>query len=166
MKPQSSYTKALLILSVPYALVWTFCTVLWRMWPETPVVFFAVFVLAFPLGLAWVNWIRTRWRSPGENAKVQSAAAATWVYLLWWQLAVVVTDWGGLHDWRTSIAYYGTGWFFLIGLAWLIWWLERSSRRIEIERMELAAKEPASQARKKSWNPLEKDFDKLLDGAK
>jgi len=157
MKSLDSYTKALLILSVPYALVWTFCTVLWRMWPETPVVFFAVFVLAFPLGLAWVNWIRTRWRSPGENAKIQSAAAATWVYLLWWQLAVVVTDWGGLHDWRTSIAYYGTGWFFLIGLAWLIWWLERSSRRIEIERMELAAKEPASQARKKSWNPLDPD---------
>ena len=84
MKPQSSYTKALLILSVPYALVWTLCTILWRMWPDTPVVFFAVFVLAFPLGLAWANWIRITWRLPGDNAKIQSAAAATWVYLLWW----------------------------------------------------------------------------------
>ena len=155
MKSLDSYTKALLILSVPYALVWTLCTLLWRMWPETPLVFFAVFVLAFPLGLAWVNWIRLGWRSPGENSKIQSAAAATWVYLLWWQFLVVVTDWGDLHEWRASIAYYGTGGLFLIGLGWLIWWLERSSRRIEVQRMESAAQQPEHQAPKKSWNPLD-----------
>ena len=154
MKFLDSYTKALLILSVPYALVWVLCTILWRMWPETPVVFFAVFLLAFPLGLAWANWIRITWRSPGENAKIQSAAAATWVYLLGWQLAVVVTDWGDLHDWRSSLAYYGTGGLFLIGLGWLIWWLERSSRRIEVQRME-SATQAENQARKKSWNPLD-----------
>jgi hypothetical protein len=151
MKSLDTYTKSLLILSVPYALIWMLCTLLWRMWPDTPVVFFAVFVLAFPLGLAWVNWIRNRWRSTEESAKLQFAAAATWVYLLWWQLAVVITDWGGLHDWRSSIAYYGTGGLFLIGLCWLIWWLERSSRRIEVRRLGT----PDNQSRKKIWNPLD-----------
>src|SRR5258706_4720580 len=150
MKSLDPYTKALLILSVPYAVVWALCTVLWRMWPDTPVVFFAVFVLAFPLGLAWANWIRNTWRSPSENAKIQSAAAATWVYLLWWQLTAVMTVWGGLHEWRTSIAYYGTGGLFLIGMCWLIWGLGRASRRIELRRMEAG-----TQAGKKSWNPLD-----------
>ena len=155
MKRLDSYTKALLILSVPYALVWGLCTILWRMWPETPLVFFAVFVVAFPLGLAWVNWIRVIWRSRGEKAKVEAAAAGTWVYLLWWQLSVVLADWLQMHEARTSLALYGAGGLFLIGLCWLIWGLERASRRIEVRRMDAQIAAGGGPPGKKSWNPLD-----------
>ncbi len=169
MKPLSATTKALLMLSAPYALVWGLCVLLWKMWPETPWVFFAVFVLAFPLGLAWLNWIRVQWPSRQPETSIRIAVAATWVYLLWWQLAVVLADWGGMPGARASLAYYGTGGMFIIGLGWLIWWLERASRRFELRRIDerihdegvlVAGSHPQLAAsddpkRKKSWNPLD-----------
>ena len=58
--------------------------------------------------------------------------AQTLLYAVGWQQAVFAADVLGWDDFRVALANTGLGGLFLIGLAWVVWWVERASRRYQM----------------------------------
>jgi hypothetical protein len=56
-------------------------------------------------------------------------------YLVWWQLAVLGAGAAVWDVTRAQLARYGTVGLFLIGLGWVVWLVERASKRYEARRL-------------------------------
>ena len=165
--------KTLLRITLGYAGLWVLALFLWRggdwlpWWLEA-----IVFTASLPLGIAWLWWLRQRGARNAAEGVPYSAEALTYaivlsvIYPFWWQLAVLWADLLGLHGVRAGLASVGMGGFFLLGLGWVIWGLERASREIEQARIDAVLRSgpslltPAEAAadtlsEKRIWNPLD-----------
>jgi hypothetical protein len=156
--------NVLVRLTLGYLAVWLVALFLWRGGDWLPAWLEAiVFTLSLPLGVAWIVWIRQNATSGAPH--MTWALLGTAIYPFWWQLAVFWADVLGMPEARASIATTGLGGLFLIGLAWVIWALERASRRIERARLEavlaqgpiLVSPHEAAEIKPKSrgWNPFD-----------
>ncbi|MBI5761021.1 MAG: DUF4159 domain-containing protein [Planctomycetales bacterium] len=150
-----------------YAVLWPLAMLAWSTDEWLPTWLLAiVFSASLPLGVEWLRLIRTRY---GNDRKAQALVGSA-IYPFWWQLIVFWSDLLGLSDLRSGMASVGTLGLFLIGLAWLVWGLERASRRIELTRIDEALRNgprlhssPASSGptvdsagrRRRIWNPLD-----------
>lgn len=121
-----------------------------------------------PLATWWL-WLWARGRGP-----IIRAAAYSGYYLVWWLFAVYAAQWLEWYSLRASLANYGLGLLFLIGLAWAVWGVEQASqfyanRRKKMEelasgpaedRAAAAARPRAAEAAAvpdRVWNPLDLD---------
>jgi hypothetical protein len=105
------------------------------MWIQfnTPVVSWmqmAVFAASLPLSLGWIRWAM---RSAGQQT-LRVCVASTLAYVLLWQLVVFVLDsveWNGARKLAADVGTFG---LFFVGLAWLIWAIDRAAQRREARR--------------------------------
>ena len=148
-----------------YAVVWLIAFIVWRIGDLLPAWLLAIaFLPSFGFGVAWLRLFRTGTQStPLVRAIVVSA-----IYPIWWQLAVFLAELCGLYELRSGLTTAGTLGLFLIGLAWLVWAVERASHRIEQMRLEevlrdgplLVSPSSATEALehgtpRRIWNPLD-----------
>jgi len=143
MQPASRTAKFWAVLAGLYLLAWLAVRVD-QLWIERldPWVHWGVALASLPLGLVWIGW--AAWGERRLNAAVSVALSV--VCVTWWQLAVVAADamiWDTL---RATLARYGTVGLFVVGLCWVVWFVDRAARRLE-------AKHPAGLI----WNPLSAD---------
>jgi hypothetical protein len=117
-----------------------------------------------PLCVLWVRFVRP------YPALFQRAVYSI-CYVLCWPLPVYLADGLGLPGARASLAQLGVAGAFFIGLAWVIWYVERASQRYAVARRKrlIAAEAAASLASVGSevepglpppvegrvWNPLD-----------
>ena len=148
-----------------YAALWLVALVLWRVQDWLPLWLLAMaFLPSLPLGIAWLRQLHLH----GDRDPMARSLVLTALYPFWWQLAVFLAEFAGLHEVRAGLASTGLLGLFLIGLAWMVWWLERASRRIERSQLEEVLRggtllvSPASAveaheqaARRRFWNPLD-----------
>src|SRR4051794_16377073 len=107
-----------------YLLAWAVAFVVWRIGNVVPLWLLAlVFVPSIAFGMAWLLRLK---RDPVTSHK-RWAVIATAIYPLWWQLAVFLSEWSGVAELRQGLTTFGMFGIFLIGLSWIIWWVERSS---------------------------------------
>ena len=92
-----------------------------------------VLAISLPLGVYWIM----RLRQANAEPLVWSIVGSVFFIALW-QLSVVGSEVLGLAEFTSSFAQTGLLGFFLIGLAWVIWFLEKASRRIELDRIDRA----------------------------
>lgn len=104
----------------------------WLWWRDIPLALPAiVFGGTAPIGLAWCVWI---WRSY-KRLPVAAAAVGTGVTLAWWLLAVFACDAFGWDVGAKSAYQLGLGVTFVLGLVWIVWWVERKSQQYEARRL-------------------------------
>ena len=147
-----------------YAALWLVALILWRVTDWLPNWLLAVaFLPSLPLGIVWLRQLRAN----GGRDPMARSLVLTGLYPFWWQLSVFLAEFAGLYEVRAALMSTGLFGLFLIGLAWMVWWLEGASRRIEQSLLEevlsggtlltspTAAVEAHSQAaHRRSWNPL------------
>jgi hypothetical protein len=165
MRSISQLPSTLVRLTRGYAVIWAIALILWRVGDWLPAWLLAIaFLPSLPLGIFWLRQLQANIRAPLERSLVLTA-----LYPFWWQLAVFLSDVLGMHEVRSGLTTFGIGGLFLIGLAWVVWLLERSSHRIEQERLEEVLKNgplliaPTSAAetheravrRRRTWNPAD-----------
>jgi len=149
-----------------YGLVWLIAFVVWRMGNLVPSWLLAIaFLPSAGFGLAWIRSLRQR---PGTSS-LQWSALLSFLFPFWWQLAVFLADFVGLSELRQGLVDTGIFGLFLIGLSWLIWWVEKSSRRIEQQRLDVilesgplltslaTAVDAYAKKQRRGWNPLDPD---------
>ena len=84
-------------------------------------------------------------------------------YLALWFLAVQASGLLGWDAARATFAQYGLGGFFLLGLGWVVWYVERVSQRLDSQRVvsqhhaqpdgsDSSTREPGD---RRIWNPLD-----------
>ena len=147
-----------------YCLVWLVAFVVWRMDLLPLWLLAAAFLPSAGFGIAWLRWLRNR---PDASQKTWTIFGSL-LYPFWWQLAVFLSELFGLYDLRQGLTTFGIFGLFLIGLGWLVWWIETVSRRIEQSRIDeilrdgplLVSLSSATDAyeqkrRRRGWNPLD-----------
>jgi len=99
------------------------------------------------------HWLRNTYF---DESKIQTQRwlTATVLYVVWWQLLLVLLDTLILDSARANVARWGTVGLFGIGLLWLVWWIERASVHY---RQVSAATESGSRSTTAIWNPLDLD---------
>ena len=107
---------------------------------------------SLPLGLLWCLWAVFRVR----RTRPAVSFAVSVLYIVWWQLAVAAAGWMIWDSLRASLAQYGTVGLFLLGLGWVVWFVDRTARRVESRRAARRRKDPASvDPARRGWNPLD-----------
>ncbi|NQT39555.1 MAG: DUF4159 domain-containing protein [Planctomycetes bacterium] len=130
-------------------------------------VHWAVALGALPLGILWLAW--AAWSVRRMNVAV--AFFASVLYVTWWQLAIVAAHWMVWDTLRANLARYGLVGLFLLGLAWVVWFVDRATRRHEAQRraagnsadarldrpaaMYRRADRATDRRRRTIWNPLD-----------
>jgi len=117
-----------------YVAVWLLCLANW-MWIQfdAPVATWlqaVVFAASLPISLGWIRWAMRSARQTTLRACVVSTLA----YVLLWQLVVFVLDsveWNGARKLAADVGTFG---LFFVGLAWLIWAIDRAAQRREARR--------------------------------
>lgn len=164
--------KRLLLITTVYAVVWVLCVADWMWFRQIKwtveagpfvlnFVYWAVFTGCLPLCVLWGRWTR----KPHRRSSPETAAVATGISIAVWQWSVFAADELIQDELRSWLASGGTAGLFLIGLAWVIWYVDRTSFRIEQARSDRAegftsdadpvAAEPNKRAR--NWNPFDVD---------
>ena len=148
-----------------YCLVWLVAFIVWRIGGLVPQWLLAVaFLPSLGFGIAWLRRVQQR---PDVTPQTWTIAGSL-LYPFWWHLSVFLAEFGGLTEVRQGLVSMGLYGLFLIGLGWLIWWVEKSSHRIEQARLnEILSDGPllispasavdAYEQRKcrRRWNPLD-----------
>ena len=128
-----------------YLALWLLCLLDLRTTQWLPAaVQLLIFAAAIPLLIYW-------WRYSGvgtDRIDKQTWIVATIAYVLLWQLALFLLDWLILDSVRASLARWGTVLLFTIGLLWVVWYVERESKR----RGYNARQEPH---RRDVWDPFD-----------
>jgi hypothetical protein len=99
----------------------------------------SVFILGFALAGGWAIWARAR--PPLLRAGVLTAS-----YIVGWQFLVFAADALDWYQLRAILARGGTAGLFFIGLAWVVWGIEQTSRHYAARRTGRP---------KRVWNPLD-----------
>ena len=142
------------------ALVWHFALVDW-LWTHLlaesllPVIFLAVSLLC-------LSGLYKQYKQRAEN-QVQFWAVFSLCIPVGWHAGVFFSEWMGLEMFRAYFARGGLALFFIVGLVWVIWGVEKYAQRIETARREgfnlenvLQRKRASRQdSGRKIWNPLD-----------
>lgn len=168
MARTSLVVKVSAVLSGLYVAACLCVLVDWRWFEQlTATVYWWTLLPSIPLGLLWILW--ARW--PKRRSAVAVCMVGTGVYILWWQLAVFVTDWLAWDIARSTLARHGTVGLFLVGLGWVVWIVERASQRYQARRRArrlqtrpagawespLCDLPTTEEKTKRPWNPLDPD---------
>ncbi|MEK6235483.1 MAG: DUF4159 domain-containing protein, partial [Planctomycetales bacterium] len=119
-------------------------------------VHWAVFAASFPIAAGWLAWAMV----PQRRGTLACWIAVTGVYAACWPASLFVAQSIGLESLRASLARTGLGGFFLIGLTWTVWILEKASQHYRRKRR---ARKQASEtvdsktveSKTRVWNPLD-----------
>ncbi len=157
MKRTSRTSKLWAILAGLYLLVWLPAQ-FDRIWfgQLNSSIHWTVALASLPLGLLWIVWAAWAVR----RATTTVCFFLSILYVVWWQLAVTTADTMIWDTLRANLARYGTAGLFLIGLAWVVWFVDRVASRIEAKRIALRL-EAAEQTRgrpavpSRTWNPFD-----------
>lgn len=115
------------------AVVWWACIVDWLWWGVVPQAGLGIaFGITACVSAAWLCWA---YRRRGEK-QLQSAAAACLTFIPLWQFAVYTLDLLELAEARVLLARCGTAVTYLMGLAWVVWGLEKAARKFDAKRLE------------------------------
>lgn len=157
------FTRPLLLGFGAYAALWLVALLTWQLAKSFPAALLGVvFELSIPVGAAALYLtLRERPRSP-----VAVGAAASLAFVFWWQLSVFAADLVDYYTVRASLTTLGASGLFVIGLLWIVWLLERSSRYYQLQRFEarpynpivaqsLTAQDDPSIEGPAVWNPLD-----------
>ena len=125
-----------------FGIVWAICLTNW-MWIQLDwqVVTWCqaiVFAASLPISIAWIRWAR----SPKQRHPITLCIVLTIAFVFLWQLSVFSYD---LAEWdiaRTQLARVGTAALFFVGLAWIVWGVERASQQFESQRQAARAEMP------------------------
>lgn len=105
---------------------------------EVQLIYWVVFAPLLVISMAWLLWALNK--QPRSSLRMLAVASA--VYPFCWQLAVFSagnaaewTGWEGFDTLRAHFARFGTAALFFIGLCWMIWIIERSSRYYDRRRI-------------------------------
>lgn len=143
-------SKPALVATGLYAAVWLVLTADWFFTDQ-----FADLLRLIGCGLGCVvsgAWLAWAW----DRARLTRAIVGTVAFVPAWQFALLFADLLAWEDLRVALAQCGLGGLFLVGLAWVIWGLERASRRYELERYDAARQPlPPPASAKRIWNPLD-----------
>ena len=130
----------------------------WRFFKQLPAqAYWWTLLPSLPLGALWTVWAVR----PGRRSKVAAWAVLTAVYVVWWQLAVFAADALVWDAARALLARYGAAGLFLVGLAWVVWIVERASQQCQATRTAGRLQSPARDAgagdepARTVWNPLD-----------
>jgi hypothetical protein len=138
-----------------YAALWTLAFIGSRLEVVPLVLAMPIFFVALPLGIVWLVQLRQD-QTPDVSLDERQrswAVLGSVLYPFWWQLAVhlaLLVDLPGLANSLTTLGGFG---LFMIGLLWVVWWLERASRGKELERFDRRRQGEATINR--IWNPLD-----------
>lgn len=169
MSSSAYATPGLRRATLGYGVSWGITWLAWLAWRDMPLVWSAVvFAASVPLGIAWLRRIpelrrQTPWRA---------SLVSTGVGLAWWQLAVFASDACGFDGAARTLYQIGLGSTFLVGLGWVVWWVERRARACDERRwqsLDLAERErqlerapkplvddqQATRHGPRIWNPLD-----------
>ena len=118
------------------AVVWLVCIFDWLWSDKIPQAGLgAGFAIAALTAGVWGRWAyRGRTRQ-----QILSAAILSVAFLPVWQFAVFALDLLELAEARAMSARVGTAAAYFIGLGWVVWGLERTARRFDLERLKLQA---------------------------
>jgi hypothetical protein len=89
-----------------------------------------VAIVAFPLGWLWVRWSRQPQMPSIALAIVLSLASP-----LWWYAFLMTAKTFGFDSFCARLTTLGSIALFSVGLAWIVWGLEKTSRRFELARI-------------------------------
>ena len=89
-------------------------------------VHWTVTLTSLPLGLLWFVWAACSVR----RANLAVCFFLSVLYVVWWQLSIVAADWMIWDAFRANLARYGTVGLFLVGLGWMVWFVDRAARRL------------------------------------
>lgn len=131
-----------------YCLVWFAGFLAWRVGGLLPTTVLAV-VFA-PVALLVFRWLSWAQHHPTRRPVVGSL-----VFPFVWHLVVFLFGAAGLHELEEGATTAGLFGLFLIGLGWVVWWVEDQTRRIERARQDQAP--PDRPAQRRGWNPLDPD---------
>jgi len=98
-----------------------------------------VALVSVPLGFVWMRWAR----QPGIP-KIYLAIVVSAAYPGWWHAVVATSEWMGLTSIHSGLVSMGLFGLFSMGLGWIVWGLERSSRRFDLQRINAAIATGAS----------------------
>jgi hypothetical protein len=114
------------------AVVWLVCIFDW-LWSG--------FVPRWGLGIAFgisaggsAAWLRWAFRNRVER-QILAAAIASVAFVPFWHFVVFSLDLLEVGELRALLARFGTATTYLIGLAWVVWGLEKAARKFEAERL-------------------------------
>ena len=118
------------------AVVWLVCIFDWLWSEKIPQAGLgAGFAIAALAAGVWGRWAyRSR-----TTQQICSAAILSIAFLPVWQFTVFALDLLELAEARAMSARVGTAAVYFIGLGWVVWGLERTARRFDLERLKLQA---------------------------
>jgi len=118
------------------AAVWLVCIFDWLWSEKIPQAGLGIgFAIAAVTAGVWGRWAyRNR-----STQQILSAAILSVAYLPVWQCTVFMLDLLELAELRAMAARVGTAAAYFIGLAWVVWGLERTARRFDLERLKVQA---------------------------
>jgi hypothetical protein len=120
------------------AVVWLVCIFDWLWSVKIPQAGLgAGFAIAALTAVVWARWAyRNR-----STQQILSAAILSVAYFPVWQFTVFMLDLLELAEARAMSARIGTAAAYFIGLGWVVWGLERTARRFDLERLKLQAED-------------------------
>lgn len=120
------------------AVVWLVCILDWLWSQKVPQAGLGVgFAITALTAGVWGRWAyRNR-----STQQILSAAILSVAYLPVWQFTVFAFDLLQLAEARAMSARVGTAVAYFIGLGWVVWGLERTARRFDLERLKLQAEQ-------------------------
>ena len=140
-----------------YAAVWLAALLFWRAGEWLPWwLLAAVFTMSAPLGITWLMWLRRE--RPGDRFALAVLASA--LYPVWLHLSVFWADALELTEIAGGLTAIGLGGLFFLGLAWVVWGVERVARQLELSRRDRRSRNatqgvPYSAPQERHiWNPL------------
>ncbi|MGD1979205.1 MAG: DUF4159 domain-containing protein [Akkermansiaceae bacterium] len=81
------------------------------------------FFIALPVSIYWIRRHR-------HSSKLKRRVILTACYIPLWQLCIHLPLLGHNYALSSSITGIGTAGAFFIGLAWVVWWMDRESKRV------------------------------------
>jgi hypothetical protein len=124
---------------------------------------FAALALSVPLGILWI----VRLRRANLTDQVLWSIVGSLLFVAWWRVAVDLAKLIGLNEIAAGLHSAGGFALFFIGLLWVVWWLEKASRRLELQRIDQSQQNGASlfasasddgrhrPADRRTWNPID-----------
>jgi hypothetical protein len=155
------------ITTLAYVGLWLLALLVQAMQALPEWLIFAVLALSVPLGVAWLARLRAVGRSIAPSYQLVWAVVGSLLYIAWWRVIVDLAKLLGLGEMAASLHSGGGFGLFFLGLLWVVWWLEKTSRSIELRRIDEAQRRGASllvpaaeqaaalSAGKRIWNPLD-----------